>query len=122
MRHRARPHVKRASRPTARGRDRSGTAGDPTGRGSAPVEHLVAEVLEPEGGVVGAALGDLADAGLDDFAHEDRVVALLDGGYQAALDEGRGAGEDRRAGAAGAERLAGDRRALALGRLAEREG
>jgi hypothetical protein len=36
------------------------------------------------------------------------VIALLDGGLQRALDEGRRVGEDRGAGGAGPERLARD--------------
>src|SRR6185503_17171149 len=43
----------------------------------AAVEDLVAELLEPQRGLVRAAGGRRPHAGLDDLAHEDRVVALL---------------------------------------------
>ena len=49
------------------------------------------------------------------------MIALLDGGLQAALDERRRIGQDRRAGGTRAEGLAGDPVALLLGRLEERE-
>src|SRR5581483_8761704 len=88
----------------------------------AAVEDLLAEVLQPERGFVGPALRLLLDAGVDDLADEDRVIALLDGADQAALDVSRRVVQDRRAGRAGVEGLAGDGVAVALGRLEERKG
>src|SRR4051812_35153658 len=86
------------SRRASRARGRSSRA-EPL----AAVEDLLAEVLEPERGVVWAACRRLCDAGLDDLADEHGMVALLYRADQAALDEGRRVLQDRRAGRARAE-------------------
>src|SRR6266508_5154324 len=68
-------------------------------RSSAAVEDLVAELLQPERGVVRAALGRLREPDVDHAADEHRVIALLHSLLQRALDVCRRVGEDRRAGA-----------------------
>ncbi len=77
---------------------RRGAEAQVTPPGPAPlpaVEDLVAEVLQPQGGVVGPALGRLREPGLDDLADEDGVIAHLHRRLQRALDVGRRVGEDR---------------------------
>src|SRR5439155_18432513 len=88
----------------------------------AAVEDFVAQLLEPQRGIVGATVDRLGEPDLDDPADEHRVIALLDRCLERALDERRQVGQDRRAGGAGTERLTGDRVALLLRRLEEREG
>src|ERR1051325_11099198 len=88
---------------------------------STAIEHLVAEVLQPQRGVVRASVRAFRRAGLDHASDEDRVIAFLDRRLQPALDECGRVGEDWRARRARAKRLTRDRVAFQLRRLEERE-
>src|SRR5262249_59097053 len=88
----------------------------------ASVEDLVAEIAQPQRGVVGSPLGRLGHAGLDDAADEDGMVRLFDRRLKRALDERRRVGQDRRSRRATTKRLTGNGGARELGWLEEGEG
>src|SRR5262249_60136005 len=92
------------------------------GPGSAAVEDVRAEVLQPEGGVVGPPFRRLAHAGLHHLAHEDRVIAALDALPEPALAEGGRPVEDGRTRRARVEGLARNLLPLHGGGLEEGEG
>src|SRR4029077_13027112 len=76
-------------------------------RGSAAVEHVVAEILHLEDRDIGPALDRLRQVRLGDLADDDVMVALLDDAGDLALDCSERRVEDRRAVAAFVDGLAG---------------
>src|SRR3984893_3124962 len=88
---------------------------------SAAVKDVVAEFLHFEDRGVRAPGDRLCHMRLDDLADDDVVVALLDDAGDSALDRRRCGIEDRRAGGALMDRLAGELAVFEFGRLEEGE-
>jgi len=78
--------------------------------------------LRVKGDVVGAAGRCFLDPGIEHFADEHRVIAVLDVWVRPAFDVGGGALEQRRTGHPGMETLAIDGVAVTLGGLEESKG
>src|SRR5215470_15286401 len=87
----------------------------------ASVENLVAEIAQPQRGVIGAPVRRLRHPGLDDATDKDRVIALFDGRLERALDERRCVAQNRRPRRAATKWLTGDGVAGELGRFEEGE-